>query len=476
MPGQNVLILMSDEHLREAAGCYGGAVHTPNLDKLAARGTRFTQAVTPSPICVPARASVATGRYVHDMGFWSNAQPYDGSVKGWGHRLIDEGHRVVSIGKLHYRSSDDDNGFDQEIIPLHVKDGIGWVRGLLGRDGSSWGKAAHFAEEIGPGLCDYNTYDMRVGQEACHWLKTEAATITERPWVLYVSFVSPHYPLIVPQPYYDLYPLDRLEPPRLNQPNDAPRHPVVQAMRQYMNYDDYFDDHTRLVAKASYLGLCSFLDDQIGHVLTALEQSGQLDDTVILYTSDHGDLVGNHGLWTKCVMYEESAAIPMLAAGPEIPSGTVNNDPVSLIDVHQTVLEATGVGLAEEDRALPGRSLIGIANGERHDRTLLSEYHDGGSITGMFMIRNGRWKYTAYPGYPPELYDLASDPFEANDLGESADHTDVRAACDKKLRAVVDPDAANACCFDDQICLIGELGGREAIMAREDFDQSPVPA
>ncbi len=167
MPGQNVLILISDEHLREAMGCYGGAVHTPNLDKLAARGTRFTQAVTPSPICVPARASLATGRYVHDIGFWSNAQPYDGSVKGWGHRLIDEGHRVVSIGKLHYRSADDDNGFDQEIIPLHVKDGVGWVRGLLGRDGSLWGKAAHFAQEIGPGLCDYNRYDIRVGEETC---------------------------------------------------------------------------------------------------------------------------------------------------------------------------------------------------------------------------------------------------------------------------------------------------------------------
>jgi choline-sulfatase len=243
-----------------------------------------------------------------------------------------------------------------------------------------------------------------------------------------------------------------------------------------MDYDDFFDDHTRLVAKASYLGLCSFLDDQIGQVLAALEQSGQIDDTVILYASDHGDLVGNHGMWTKCVMYEESAAIPMVAAGPGIPAGAVSDEPVSLIDVHQTVLEATGLGLTSEDLALPGRSLIGIANGQRHDRTLLSEYHDGGSITGMFMIRSGRWKYTAYPGYPPELYDLEGDPFEANDLGQSPAYDDIRADCDRKLRAIVDPDAANARCFVDQARRIAELGGREAILAREDFDQSPVPA
>ena len=475
MPGHNVLILMSDEHLREAIGCYGGAVHTPNLDKLAARGTRFTQAVTPSPICVPARASLATGRYVHDIGFWSNAQPYDGSIKGWGHRLIDEGHRVVSIGKLHYRSADDDNGFDQEIIPLHVKDGVGWVRGLLGRDGSPWGKAAHFAEEIGPGLCDYNRYDMRVGEETCRWLTTEAPAITDKPWVLYASFVSPHYPLIVPQEFYDLYPIDRLEPPRLNGPDNAPRHPVVQAMRDYMNYDDYFDDHTRLVAKASFLGLCSFLDDQIGKVLAALEQSGQLDNTLIVYTSDHGDLVGNHGMWTKCVMYEESAAIPMLLAGPGVPEGATTDEPASLIDVHQTVLEATGLGLSDEDGPLPGRSLVGMSNGARHDRTLLSEYHDGGSITGMFMIRYGRWKYTAYPGYRPELYDLDNDPYEAHDLGDDPDHADIREICDGKLRSVVDPDAANGRCFADQAQRIAALGGRDAILAGEDFDQSPVP-
>ena len=123
---------MSDEHTRSVLGCYGNrVVQTPNLDRLAAEGTRFTNAYTPSPVCVSARASLATGRWVHDTGAWSSAEPYDGTVAGWGHRLISEGHRVASVGKLHYRQTSDPNGFDEELLPLHVVGGVGWAKGLL---------------------------------------------------------------------------------------------------------------------------------------------------------------------------------------------------------------------------------------------------------------------------------------------------------------------------------------------------------
>lgn len=466
---------MSDEHTREAMGCYQNPmVQTPNLDKLARRGVRFTNAYTPSPICVPARASFATGRYVHDIRCWSNAQPYNGSIPSWGHRLMEEGCHVTSIGKLHYRSDKDPNGFNEQVLPLHVKGGVGWSRGLLRGKDQTWDKTHEFADQIGPGQCSYTDYDRRVCKAACDWLRREAPRHKDAPWTLFVSFASPHYPLIAPKEFFDLYPLDKIDALRFNRPDERSGHPVLQALQRYMNYDDYFDDHTRLIAKASYYGLCTFLDDHIGQVLGALETGGQLDDTMILYTSDHGDCLGNHGFWTKCNMYEESAAIPMLMCGPGIPQG-VNHTLVSLIDAFPTILENAGIKKAPVDKYLPGQSLISIAKGHCPERSILSEYHDGGSITGMFMIRYKHWKYIYYPGYPPQLFDLGSDPFEQNDLGENPDYASVREECHRELEKIVDPEEANALAFSDQARKIDELGGVDAILASEDYDYSPVP-
>jgi choline-sulfatase len=210
MRPSNLLIILSDEHQREALGCYGHPlVQTPNLDRLAARGTRFTNAYTPSPICVPARASLATGRHVHQIGCWSSAEPYHGQVPSWGHRLIEAGHRVVSIGKLHYRATEDSNGFDEEILPLHVVDGVGWPRGLLRKDPPPFESARDLAAEIGPGETSYTDYDRRIAAAAVEWIKANGRPAGDRPWVLLVSFVSPHFPLVAP-PDFGYTPLNGL--------------------------------------------------------------------------------------------------------------------------------------------------------------------------------------------------------------------------------------------------------------------------
>jgi choline-sulfatase len=475
-PPQNLLFLMSDEHLREAAGCYGSTfVQTPNLDKLAARGTRFTNAYTPSPICVPARAALATGRYVHQTRFWSNAQPYDGSIASWGHRLRDAGYHTVSVGKLHYRGTEDDNGFCEEHCPLHVRDGVGWVRGLLRNPPTRWGQAGNFAMEIGPGECEYTRFDRGVRDSACAWLRSDARLHATNGWALVVSFASPHYPLIVPAEYYSLYPLDRIEPPRLAAEDELPTHPVVAGVRAFYDYDTYFDTHTRKVARASYFGLCSFLDDNIGQVLKSLEDIGALENTTVVYTSDHGECIGNHGIWTKCVMYEESAAVPLLLSGRGVPQGEANPTPASLVDCYPTILDCLEVSPHPEDTELPGCSLRSVANGNAPDRTILSEYHDGGSITGMFMARKDHWKYVYYPGYDPELFNLRDDPREARDLAHDERHASVLSECERALRRVVDPDAANERAFADQAAKIEALGGRDAILALEDYDHTPVP-
>ena len=196
MRSTNLLFILSDQHTRSGLGCYGGPGITPHLDALARRGTRFDAAYTNCPICVPERASLATGRYVHEIGFWDNGIPYDGSVPSWGHHLRGEGFTVDSIGKLHFRSSADDNGFSNEIEPLHVVDGIGDLLSCV-RDDPPRRNARRGVLAAGPGDSTYLAYDERNAANAVEWLRGHAGA-TE-PWVLFLSFVCPHPPYIGPQ-------------------------------------------------------------------------------------------------------------------------------------------------------------------------------------------------------------------------------------------------------------------------------------
>ncbi len=477
MKPKNMLFIFSDEHTREITGCYGNRlIKTPHIDRLAAAGTRFDNAYTNCPICVPARASLATGRYVHEIGNWDNAHPYFGETKGWGHRLQDESHNVTAIGKLHYRSEQDPTGFSHEINTLHVVDGKGDLLGLSRENMSERGAVKQLAGEAGPGDSTYIRYDVSTAQHAVRWLRDEAPKHTERPWVLFVGFVLPHFPLIAPRDYYDMYPEQSLPWPRMYGDDAHTKHPVVKTLSTIMAYNDYFTEEKVRIARSAYFGMVSLLDFHIGQVLGALTDNGHGDSTRIVYTSDHGDNLGHRGLWGKSVMYEEAAAVPMIVAGPDVPAGHVVTDPVSLVDCHQTIIESAGLDLTEEEEhSMPGHSLIRMAHGESPERTVLSEYHAAASSTAMLMIRNGKWKYTHYVGEAPELYDLEADPHETQDLGTSSNHQSIVGECEQKLREVIDPEAANAQAFADQKAMIEANGGLEKINSRGDFGYTPAP-
>jgi choline-sulfatase len=258
MKPSNVLFILSDEHSRRVLGCYGHKmIRTPNLDALAARGVRFADAYTNSPICVPARASLATGRYPHQIRFWDNGIAYDGSVPTWHHRLRDAGHEVTSIGKLHFRSADDDNGFSQEIMPLHINDGIGDPLGWL-RDPLPVRKATlRLAKDAGRGDSTYQDYDRKITDAAVDWLKARAGTSPDKPWALFVSLVCPHFPLIARPEFYDLYPEAEVPLPALRIPADrAPDHPYIAAFRECQIYEKGFVDEANLRrAIAAYFGI-----------------------------------------------------------------------------------------------------------------------------------------------------------------------------------------------------------------------------
>ena len=211
MTAYNVLFIMSDQHQQKAAGCYGHPfVKTPNMDALAARGTRFSTAYTNSPICVPARAVIATGRNVFESGYWDNVHAYDGRVKSWHHMLAENGLGVTSIGKLHFRDEQDPTGFEEQIVPLHIVNGVGDLRAAVKRPMAPPYTRWRGLDRLGPGESPYTQYDADITERTCAWIKARADRADKKPWVAFASLVCPHPPYSAPQEYYDLYPTERL--------------------------------------------------------------------------------------------------------------------------------------------------------------------------------------------------------------------------------------------------------------------------
>lgn len=469
---RNVLVLLSDEHQAAAMGCAGHPiVRTPSLDALAARGARFTRAWTPSPVCVPARASLATGRWVHDIGYWDNATAYDGRVPGWGHRLQAAGVAVESIGKLHYRDADAPTGLDAQHMPTHVWRGIGQVWGSV-RDPmpETMGRSPLY-DELGEGESDYNRHDLQVADRAVRWLHERRDDA--RPWVLFVGLVAPHFPLVVPRRWLDAYPPDAMPLPRLRPATGYRRHPWVERQARHMDHDAAIGtDARRRLAIASYFALTSFMDAQVGRVLEALRDAGHERDTAVVYSSDHGDNLGERGMWNKCLLYRESTAVPMIVAGPGVPRGAVCDTDVSLVDVAPTLYDVLGL---PDDPSLPGASLRRIAAAP-HDplRTGFAEYHAVGAASAAYLLARGRYTYHHYVGYPPELFDLHADPLQHADLSGDPAQAPVLEAFERLLRARLDPEAVDRRAKDDQNRLVARFGGRDGALRSGTPGATPV--
>lgn len=468
MSNSNLLVILSDEHQARAMGCAAHPfVQTPNLDKLAASGMRFTNAYTPSPICVPARASFATGRYVNQTRLWDNAMPYTGNIPGWGHALQKASIPVESIGKLHYRNEEDPVGFDVEHIPMMVADGVGMVwASIRGEEERICLSSRMLGKYIGPGTSAYTDYDAAVTERTVQWLQSREQSL-DRPWCLYVGLVAPHFPLVVPQEFYDLYPVESLPSVKQHPSTGYTHHPWVAKQNQFMDSEAKFEnEQERLSAMASYYGLCSWLDSNIGKILGALDNTGLAESTTVVYSSDHGDNVGARGLWGKSNMYEESSAIPMIMAGPNIAQGTCDT-PVSLLDLSVTIAAHFNQSI-EQDKEygeIRGTDLCKIAAADYDtDRVVFSEYHAAGAVTGAFMVRRGQWKYIYYEGFEPELFDLENDPEELVNLAGNADKQSTLNSLHKDLLAICDPVNTNTQAHADQAAMIKRYGGRESAL------------
>ena len=473
----NLLYLFTDQHSKFVTGCYGNPyVYTPNLDRLAGRGVRFTNAYCNNPICVPSRASMSIGDYGFRHSYWDNSFPYAAKEDSWGTRLVENGYPVTTIGKLHYKDAESTaSGFPDQRIPLHVRDGIGDLTHSI-RDGTMKRPALRqVVLDAGPGDSDYIHYDRKVAQLAAEFLTGEGKD-SKKPFCLFVGFVCPHFPWKVPPEIMKRYePYEHLPRPIQWDAGERPMHPAIVKHRRELFLEEMFSEEEMRQAVAAYYGMTTFVDSQIGIVLDALKAAWLEENTRIIYTDDHGDSVGDHGLFFKHTMYEGSVGIPMLMAGPDLPQGITVDTCVSLLDIFPTVLDNFGLVPGEADRSLPGKSLFRVIGGDREERPIFAESHCIGFDDSVFMLRYRQYKYVYYAGgYEPQLFDLAADPHECRDLAGDPAYQEVRRMLDAELKKIADPEALSARAKQEQWDHMMAMGGKERAMGQL-MAYSPTP-
>lgn len=416
----NVLLIMSDEHAPQFSSVYGHpAVRTPNLERLAARGTTFDNAYCNAPLCVPSRMSFLSGRYVHEIGVWDNAVALDENVVTWAHLCRGAGYDAVLAGKQHFVGSDQLHGFREQLaVDLHggrPNRIFDWAVGVPPAE-TPW----RALEQAGPGTTPVIEADERAAEAGIRYIREHADAA--QPWLLNVSFVAPHFPFIAPQRFWDQYPIDTIDLPTIPDGHLNDIHPVTRRLREYFGVTRVPDQVTRR-ARRAYYGLISFVDQLVGRVLSALEETGQSERTLVIYTSDHGEMAGEHGLWRKCSFYEHSSRVPLVVSLPgSVPSGRRVPEVVSLVDLAATLVDVTGAAVPSW---WPGRSLRDIWRGDAQAWDFaFAEFEAWGVDRPMAMIRQGRYKLNLSLDHPPELFDVLDDPGEFHDLSRDPGHHD----------------------------------------------------
>lgn len=446
----NLLFILSDQHAQRVAGCYGDpAADTPNLDRLAQRGVVFDNCYTPAPICTPARMSMLTGRHPSRQQCWTNEDMLASDLPTWPHALGAAGYEPTLIGRLHSLGPDQHHGYAHREIGDHSPNWPGVPRHSMGVLEETNNPNRVSIDRSGPGQSAYELLDHDVMEASLAWLNgitARRASGDNAPFALSVGFMLPHAPYVATPDDYARF-NGRVPPPRLAPPATGTEHPWLAWWRRIRNIEEVPDRDT-LRARTAYYALTSRLDALVGRILDCLEATGLDENTLVVYASDHGDQIGERGLWWKHTFYDCSAKVPLILSWPgRLPEGERRSQIVNLVDVTQTILEALSAP------ALPnadGRSFLRVAQDAKApwiDSTV-SEYctdpvpdWTGGMTVQQRMLREGRWKLIYYHGYAPQLFDLATDPDELHDLAMSDAHASVRDRLLQRLLADWDPEA-----------------------------------
>jgi len=430
----NILIIMSDQHNLGYLGCAGHqTIETPHLDRLASTGVRFENAYCPSPLCGPARMSFLTGLYPHQTGVYANAQPLPSDIPTFAHALSGAGYATALIGRMHLTGPDRLHGFEEKLCGDVTASTAGG--GLHPRtEGLPAGGQPAGLRLSGPGDSAYQHYDDEVTETAAAWIREQSAN-EDVPFMACVGLALPHNPYVCSAEDYDRY------AGRVSLPSSDPEklQPVIR--ERHDRETEGVTQEEMLRSLAAYCGSVTATDRRVGRIISALEESGQLEDTLVVYTSDHGDAAAEHGLWHKTTMYEGSAGVPMIMRVPGLDlRGRVETRNVNLIDLAPTLLDYAGVTPLPR---IDGRSLRGLVEGDSDewDNVTFSEYGTRwGRACLMRMVRRDNWKYVYYDDGGESLFDLAEDPGEDCDL--ASDPSKSAVLCALRSEALRDWDSA----------------------------------
>ncbi|MYE80865.1 MAG: sulfatase-like hydrolase/transferase [Gammaproteobacteria bacterium] len=429
MTHPNILFIMTDQQRWDAMSCAGDWVRTPNLDRIAAEGVRFTYCVTTTPICIPARVTLATGHYPHNNNVWDNityAMPE--GVKTWMGAIRDLGYRTSMFGKTHLHPHRGDLREREHLINAYGLDDVDEIGGprasaaVMSHMTKMWedkGLLESYREDFKerfankphvarPSVLPLEDYaDVYVGQRTKEYLE---GYNRDEPWFCWMSFGGPHEPWDAPEPYASMYDPEAMPAP-VPRPDEPPRPKgVLDLMLERLS--PRFDPGDEGAMRANYAGNVTLIDDQIGEVLSVIEARGEMDNTVIGFTSDHGEMNGDWGLIYKMNFLDGALRVPLLVRTPETAAnggGKIVDAPAENCDLGPTLLELAGGSI---DYPQFAKSLVpAMENGSTHRDAAISEYR------GEFMVTDGKWKAAVNKdGKVYLLFDLVNDPRETRNL------------------------------------------------------------
>lgn len=445
----NILLILSDQHAQRISGCYGDKLaETPNIDRLAANGVTFNNAYCPSPICVPSRMSMLTGRHPVEQKCWTLQDYLPSDYPTWAHAVGAAGYYPTLIGRLHSVGPDQLRGYAERRLGDIGPNWLGVTRQDLGVLANAQGPSPLSLINSGPGQSGYQLADMATTEMACAYLNEVASGAEQgkrKPFCATVGLVLPHCPFVAWPEDYAFFE-GRVEMPRLPRADQHQEHPWIKWWIEDRGIAN--PDHAAVLrARAAYYGLVRRMDIMVGQILDTLHATGLAQNTLVIYCSDHGEHLGERGLWWKNTLFDEATKVPLILSWQgHLPCGEQRDQVVNLVDVGATIIEAARAP------ALPrssGKSLLTIAAAAQAHwiSETYSEYvtdvvthWTGNRSTQQRMIRCGPWKLHYIHEEPLLLFNLESDPDELNNMAEDASFRGVRDTLLAKVLAGWDPD------------------------------------